>query len=101
MRVTIIRDDNTVIVDGEAHHVDCSTLPTDFHALQWAGDLGEIEYRMLNCAHCGGRSKKQNVTIADMVPYQPYVDGWRVAKATADAARAAVHVREAKANAAG
>ena len=85
MRVTIIRDDNIVLVDGVAHRVDCSDLPIDVHAVQWAGDLGEVEYALAVCAHCGGRSKKMNATFADMTPYQRYVDRWNEVKA--DAAR--------------
>lgn len=81
MRVTIIRDDNTVVVQGERHTVDCSTLPTDFHALQWDGASGEVEYRMVKCDHCGGRNKEPNLRISDLAPYQPYIDAWGVAKA--------------------
>lgn len=86
MRVTIIRDNDTVNVDGVAYTVDCSKLPADFHALQWNGTSGEIEYRMVVCAHCNTRSKKPNLFINDMTPYQPYVDAWGVAKAAALAA---------------
>lgn len=85
MRVTIIRDDNAVIVDGVPHTVDCSALPTDFHALQWGGSKGEIEYRMTRCEHCGARSKKGNVLLIDLSPYQTYVDAWRVADTAAKA----------------
>lgn len=86
MRVTIIRDDNTVMVDGERHEVDCSKLPTDFHALQWDGDAGEVEHVTSRCEHCGARSKKGNEFIRDLTPYQPYVDAWRMAKLVADEA---------------
>lgn len=89
MRVTIIRDDNTVVVQGERHTVDCSTLPADFHALQWDGASGEVEYRMVKCDHCGGRNKEPNLRISDLAPYQPYIDAWGVAKVAAIAARAA------------
>lgn len=81
MIVTIVRDDNVVIVDREAHTVDCSSLPADFHALQWDGQRGEIEYRALRCEHCGVRSKKGNEIISDLSQYQLYVDAWHAAKA--------------------
>lgn len=89
MRVTIIRDDNAVMVDGERHTVDCSALPADFHALQWDGTGGEVEYGMTRCDHCGARQKKGNAIISDLSPYHTYVDAWNVAKAKADAERAA------------
>lgn len=84
MRVTIIRSDNTVIVEGERQTVDCSGLPKDFHALQWDGAHGEIEYDATRCTHCGARSKKGNSLISDLTPYQPYIDGWKAAKAKAE-----------------
>lgn len=85
MRVTIVKDDNIVIVDGEACAVDCSQLPTNFHALQWSGEHGEVEYASVRCNHCGGRSKKANEVVFDLAPYQPYVDAWQLAKAAAEA----------------
>lgn len=83
MRVTIIRDDNTVLVDGEGYTVDCTPLPADFHALQWDGTSGEVEYRMTVCSHCNTRSKKPNLFVNDMTPYLSYVDAWTKAKAAA------------------
>lgn len=83
MRVTIIRDDNTVLVDGEAYAVDCSSFPADFHALQWEGISGEVEYRTVVCSHCNTRSKKPNLFVNDMTPYLPYVDAWTKAKQAA------------------
>lgn len=99
MRATIVKDDDTVIVDGERHMVDCSNLPADFHALQWDGTRGEIEYRVTRCDHCGAQSKKGNVLVSDLAPYQPYVDAWRAAKAIAEEAAAAAE--KAKTDAAG
>lgn len=85
MRVTIIKDDNAVVVNGEKHAVDCSDLPADFHALQWNDLSGEIEFRITRCTHCSARSKKGNEIISDFAPYAPYVSAWRTAKAVADA----------------
>lgn len=87
MKITIVKDDNAVIVDGEHHTVDCTALPADFHALQWDGVRGEIEHGAVRCDHCGVRSKKGNVTVSDTSAYQPYIDKWREAKVTADAAK--------------
>ncbi len=87
MRVTIIKDDNKVLVDGVGYVVDCKMLPLDFHALQWDGAKGEIEFKAMRCSHCGARSKKGNEFITDLGPYTKYVDAWNVERAKADAAR--------------
>lgn len=106
MRVTIIRETNTVVFNAVAFEVDCSALPADVHAIQWDGTRGEIEYSLVHCAHCGGRQKKPNEAFQDFKPYQPYVDGWNAARdAAAEKARAEAEKRrieaEAQANAAG
>ena len=44
-KVTIIKSDKAVYLEGEVvFSVDMSGLPDDFHALQWDGANGEIEY---------------------------------------------------------
>jgi hypothetical protein len=83
MIVTIIKDDNAVIIDGVRHKVDCDDLPADFHALQWDGTAGEIEYCAIRCDHCGARSKKSNQMISDLAPYEKYIDVWRAAEVIA------------------
>lgn len=90
MRVTIIND-GTVYVDGVAHAVRVD-IPAPFHAMQWDGTRGEVEYSVTTCDHCGARSRKPNETISDIAPYQKYVDAWHVAadKAAADAQAAAL-----------
>jgi hypothetical protein len=45
MRVTILRDDNTVILDGRPVTVDCSTMLASYHAVQWDGAAGRIELK--------------------------------------------------------
>ncbi len=75
-RYTIVRDSNLVYIDGEARPVDCSTLPSYFHALQWYGEgqpapYGEIEYMM----DASGK-KMPNTRFSDFAPYQSYVDKW-------------------------
>jgi hypothetical protein len=99
MRLTIIRDTNSVIVDGEGYTIDCSMLPRDLHAVQWYGMAGEVEYAMMRCDHCGVASKKPNEVIKDLAPYQFYVDAHASAKAAHAAAVAAA--QEALKNAAG
>lgn len=44
MRLTIIPNDNMVIIDGVGAIVDLSHLPATVHAIQWDGSAGEVEY---------------------------------------------------------
>lgn len=88
MHVTIIRADNAVGIDGEFLTVDCSALPSDFHALQWdgpengVGGEGEVERT--------GKPKPANTEIIDLGDYQAYVDAWRTEKARIEAEAAAL-----------
>ncbi len=100
MRLTIIKDDNRVMVDGVGYEVDCSSLPADVHAVQWDGSSGEIEYRMTRCDHCGARSKKVNEFIRDVAPYAPLVEAWKLAKTVADTDALRLAAERAQANAA-
>ena len=45
MRVTIIPTEHRVNVDGISMSVDCSSLPSDIHAIQWYETMGWIEYK--------------------------------------------------------
>lgn len=71
-RMTIIKDDNNVYIDGKPHIVDCSSLPENFHALQWYGDenYGEIEMN--------GRPKPPNIEINSIQDYQSFIDAWYI-----------------------
>jgi len=101
MRVTIIKDDNAVSVDGRRCTVDCGTLPADFHALQWYGTYGEVEYvAHMHANNVGVWHRKPNAIVHDLSPYQRYVDGWRHAADAEDAAiKAAEDAAAAKAEA--
>jgi hypothetical protein len=83
MRVTIIKDDNMVYVDGLALPVDCSSLPARFHALQWYEDHGEIERVDARGHHI------ENEPITDLAPFQSCLERWTKAKALRDGADAA------------
>lgn len=72
-RVTIIRPDNMVAVNEVWRRVDCSSLPPNFHALQWYGDHGEVELL--------GRPKPPNQEITSLEEYQPILDAWEAAGA--------------------
>ena len=75
MRITIIKADSLVMVDGFAiSGIDLSSLPANFHALQWYGENGEVEYVDPETFH------RSNVQISSIAPYQPYVDAWSAAK---------------------
>lgn len=90
-KVTIVREDNMVYLDGKPRQIDCSALPADVHAVQWDGAGGEVEYATMRCSACGGVSRKPNERISDLSPYQAFVDAWNaLAAAEAQAQAAAV-----------
>ena len=70
-RLTIIKVDNTVGVDGNFLPIDCSSLPENFHALQWNQNtsMGEVEWN--------GNPKPQNTIITELGQYQTFVDQWK------------------------
>lgn len=86
MRLTIVRETNSVVIDNVGFVVDCSKLPADVHAIQWDGASGEIEFAQQRCDHCGARSKKANEFFRDVTPYQYLVEGWHDAKEKHEAA---------------
>lgn len=75
MRLTIIKKGGIVSIDGEAYgDIDMSSLPTDFHAFQWFGAVGDIELRDAN-------NQVQNVAVDDLSLFGDVIDGWKAAKA--------------------
>ena len=66
MRLTIIKDDNLVIIEKRPIRFDLSPyeLPENFHTLQWNNDFGEEEYN----------DGTPNKSIGDFTPYQPIID---------------------------
>lgn len=76
MRLTIIRDDNVVLIDGRAMHVSLSLLlPANLHAVQWDGETGHIEYN----------DGTPNEALAGISSWQPVVDAWEAARQVEDA----------------
>jgi hypothetical protein len=66
MRVSIQTADNIITIDGKAHHVDCTGLRgRNISAVQWYGELGEVEF----IGH-----KQPNQTIRSLGDLQYYVD---------------------------
>jgi hypothetical protein len=44
MRITVIVEDKTMIIDGEAYSdIDMSSISPSIHAIQWFGDHGFLE----------------------------------------------------------
>lgn len=73
MRVTIIRDDNLIIIDGRQINVDLSDMPSDLHALQWYGDHGEIE-----------RQGMMNQPISSLADFMVWITRWNDAALALD-----------------
>jgi hypothetical protein len=45
MKITIIKNDNAVYLNGIIHsNLDLSFIPSNIHALQWKDTVGSIEY---------------------------------------------------------
>ena len=68
MRVTIIRDDSVVGVDGQFRQVDLSGLPCGVRAVQWDGAGGHIEY-----------DEAPNTVLDRITAFQPFIDRWEAA----------------------
>lgn len=68
MRVTIIREDGFVAIDGRAFIVDLSDMPEDLHAVQWDGESGHVE-----------RQGWMNQTINSIADFQAWIDRWTAA----------------------
>lgn len=70
IKMTIVRQDNLIGVDGVFRKVDCSSLPEDFIALQWYEEekRGEIEWE--------GNPKPKNTIIKKLDAYRSYFDLW-------------------------
>lgn len=68
--VTIVPSDGIVAIDGKAFVVDCSSVDSSIHAVQWNGTAGEIEFVTVN----GQRAP--NEVITDISPFQAVIDLW-------------------------
>jgi hypothetical protein len=91
MRVSIIKEDGTVVKDGVAYtDLNLSALPSEFHALQWYDTKGDVESKDAD-------GNPVNTAITDMSQYQWCVDAWQAAY---DAEQAAAAEAKAAAEAA-
>ena len=70
IRLTIIKNDNLVGIDGKFTTIDCSSLPSNLHAVQWdaVNSVGEVEWN--------GNPKPSNTPITDITDYQDIVTAW-------------------------
>lgn len=80
MKVTIVMEDELVIVEGVAYKVDLRDLPPYLHAIQWNGSYGELEFR----ADKATGKKLPNISFTDFSPFEYLVGRWRVQKAHAE-----------------
>lgn len=85
-RITVVKPDGTVIVNGEAYTgLDLSFLDADIHAIQWYDTEGEIERVDQRGRHL------LNEQIASFDAYEaPVMAAWQAKKAEVEAARAAL-----------
>ncbi|MBF0121172.1 MAG: DUF4376 domain-containing protein [Desulfobacterales bacterium] len=71
MRLTIVKADNVVIMNGQALRIDLSSLslPEDFRALQWFGTSGVIE-----------DTACRNIKIENLDSFQAVIDAYNAEK---------------------
>ena len=72
MRLTIIKDDSRVIINGINYEIDISALPVGIHAIQWYETQGEIEWKDER-----GRMVR-NEEISSITDYQWIIDAWNL-----------------------
>lgn len=70
MRVTIVKDDGVVGVDGVFRKVDLSSLHPLVRAVQWNGSNGHVEFQDANPA---------NLELTSFADYQIYIEMWTAA----------------------
>lgn len=73
MRVTVVKDDGVVCVDGVCYAgIDTTGLPATLHAMQWYDTYGEEE-------HADPVTRRPYVTqINSLTPYQGVLDQWQI-----------------------
>jgi hypothetical protein len=79
MKVTIVKEDGLVIVNGIAQlGLDLSALDSSFRALQWGGESGDLEEVFSGLP--------VNTEVTSLTPYQWCIDLWQVATDAANSA---------------
>jgi len=69
MRMIIIVPDNTVIIDGKSHPVDCSSM-VGVQAIHWNETSGFVEYQSVDFV------KQPPIILDDISEYQSWIDSW-------------------------
>jgi len=67
MRLTIIRDDGVVGIDGVFKRVDMGALPAGVRAVQWDGSSGHVEY-----------DNGPNADLDSISEFQSFIDAWNM-----------------------
>ena len=86
MRLTIVRDDAVVGVNGTFRKVDLIGFPANVRAVQWDGTTGHIEY-----------DDSTNTPLTSIAAFQPFIDRWTAAAPTPGAANAQQRIAAAHA----
>lgn len=73
-KITIVREDNVIGVDGIFLGVDCSSLPENLRVVQWSGDHAEVEL-----------TDRDNTHIQSLDAYNQVLDLWQSKKDFNDA----------------
>lgn len=74
MRVSVVKSDKFVVVDGKAYgNLDMSSVPADVVAMQWYGTYGELEHAEVDGV------KPPNTRVTSMDNFLPLVNAWQVA----------------------
>lgn len=83
MRLTIVRRDNVVVMDGRGLVMDLVNYPflKGIHAVQWDGTSGQVEYE--NDGKTAW-SFRLNDGINDISKYQAIINAWKVVAAAED-----------------
>ena len=99
MKVSVIREDNKVVVDGVGHDVDCSELPTFIHAIQFDNGVGHIEFKADENGRRMGNIKIMDITFANYLLDRHRIEDDRIKKEKKEAEekkKLAVEEHEAK-----
>lgn len=73
MKMTAIKDDGMVYVDGRPMKVDMSDLPDFVHAVQWDENKGFLEFKPDKTG-----IRMPNITFNDLAPYKFLFDRWKM-----------------------
>lgn len=79
-KLTIVKSDGIVGVDGVFRDVNCSDLPENFHALEWdqTTSYGEVQW-----AHWPNKDRwpdrPPNTKINNIREYTKFIDRWNAA----------------------